>query len=201
MTRVRKKIIMLLSVLCFLPLFGCGAQREEARFETFRASLTDAVVTVTAEVTARDADTLAVFTLRCTETPEGCEIEVLSPEELAGVTATLAAGEAKLRFDDLILPMPQASDTVSPLMALPLVLQAARTGFVDLVWADDGLTAQLITDDDTAVRITFDENDLPVSAEIDVDGQTCVFCTITAWSTETRDSHESNDTNLGGDQP
>ena len=201
MTRVRKKIIMLLSILCVLPLTGCGAGREEARFERFRASLTDSAVTVTAEVTARDADTLSVFTLRCAETPEGCALEVLAPEEIAGVKARLADGEAKLQFDDLILPMPQAADTVSPLMALPLVLQAARTGFLDLVWDADGLTAQLITDDDTAVRITFDENDLPVSAEIDVDGRTCAFCAITAWDAEERNSHEPNDKNLGGDQP
>ena len=196
-----KKIIMILSCLCFLPLAACSAEREEARFDAFRASLEDKAVTVTAEVTARDGEELSAFTLRCAETQAGCEIEVLSPEEIAGVTATLDEGETKLQFDGLILPMPQAQDTVSPLMALPLVLQAARTGHVDLVWEADGLAAQLITDDDTAVRITFDENDLPASAEIDVGGKTCVFCTITAWDAETRDSNESNDTNLGGDQP
>lgn len=191
---------MLLSAL-LLPLSACGAGREEARFDAFRDSLTDAAVTVTAEVTARDGEDVTAFTLSCTETDAGCDIEVLAPEEIQGVHAHVASGEAQMQFDDLILPMPQAEDAVSPLMALPMVLSAARTGHLDLVWQEDGLVCQLVPDDDSAVRIYLNEDNVPTAAEMDVGGHTCVFCTITAWSTEKSDLHESNDTNLGGDQP
>ena len=201
LTRVRKKIIMLLSVLYVLPLGGCGAASEEAQFGAFRDSIKDAAVTVTAEVQARDGDEVTSFTLRCSETDAGCEIEVLAPEQIAGVRAHADADAVEMRFDDVILPMPQAQDAVSPLMALPLVLSAARSGHLDLVWEEDGLVCQLIPDDDTAVRLYLDETKTPVAAEIDTGGHTTVFCTITAWSTEKSDLHEPNDPDLGGDPP
>ena len=187
--------------LCLLPLSGCGAEREERRFDAFRASLENAAVTVTAEVEARDGDEVTSFTLQCTETDSGCEIEVLSPQEIAGVRATVDASKVEMQFDDVVLPMPQADGAVSPLMALPLVLNAARAGYLDLVWQEDNLVCQLIPDDDTAVRLYLNADGVPTAAEIDVDGHTNVFCTITAWSTEKSDANESNDTNLGGDQP
>lgn len=192
---------MLLSVLCVLPLIGCGAEREERQFEDFRASLTQAAVTVTAEVTARDGDAVTAFTLRCTETPDGCDVEVLAPEELAGVCAHVTEDGTEMTFEDLILPMPQTAGAVSPLQALPLVLRAARTGHLDLVWQEDGLVCQLIPDDTAAVRLYLNEDHTPTAAEIDVDGHTSVFCAVTAWSAEKSDLHESNDTDLGGDQP
>lgn len=201
LTRVRKKIIMLLSVLCVLPLGSCGAEREEGQFEDFRASLTDAAVTVTAEVTARDGDAVTAFTLRCAETPDGCDLEVLAPEEIAGVCAHVTADGTELAFDDLILPAPQTEGAVSPLLALPLVLRAARTGHLDLVWREDGLVCQLIPDDTAAVRLYLKDDNTPAAAEIDADGHTNVFCTINEWSTEKSDANESNDTDLGGDQP
>ena len=201
MTRQMKKIIMLLGCLCLLPFAACAASKPEARFEAFRAALADAAVSVTAEVTARDGQFVTDFTLRCTETDGGYTVEVLAPETLSGVTAHIAQGETQLQFDDLILPMPQAEDTLSPLMALPKVLEAARDGHLDLVWEEDGLVAQLIPDDTLAVRLCLNEENTPVSAEVDADGRTCVFCAITAWSTETRETNEPNDTNLGGDQP
>lgn len=201
MTHALKKGIILLVLSVLLPLSACGAEREEARFDAFRAALTDAAVSVTAEVTARDGEDVTTFTLSCTETDAGCDIEVLAPEQIQGVRAHVASGEAQLQFDDLILPMPQAQNVVSPLMALPMVLQAARTGHLDLVWQEDGLVCQLVPNDDTAVRVCLNEDNMPTAAEVDVGGHTCVFCTITAWSTEKSDLHESNDTNLGGDQP
>ena len=114
-----------------------------------------------------------------------------------------ADGDAvEMAFDDVILPMPQAPDTVSPLLALPTVLQAARTGHLDLVWAEDGaLVCRLVPDDRTTVRLTLDENDLPAAAEVAVDGHTCVTCAIKAWSAEKRDGNEPNDTDVGGDPP
>ena len=169
--------------LALLPLSACGAKREEARFDAFRKTLQDAAVTVTAEVTARDGDEATAFKLRCAEAEAGCDIEVLAPQEIAGVRAHVDADNVEMRFDDLILPMPQNKDTVSPLMALPLVLEAARTGHLDLIWEENALVCQLIARDGVAVRLYLDADNTPTAAEIDVDGHTNVFCTITEWST------------------
>ena len=196
-----KKRILLVLWSALLPLSACSAESEEARFDRFRDSLSDAAVTVEAEVTARDGDAVTAFTLRCTETPDGYDLEVLAPEEIAGVRAHADGDAVEMAFDDVILPMPQAQDAVSPLMALPLVLSAARSGHLDLVWEEDGLVCRLVPDDRTTVRLTLDENDLPAAAEVAVDGHTCVTCAIKAWSAEKRDINEPNDTDVGGDPP
>ena len=185
--------------MALLPLSGCGSKREEARFTRFRDSLTDAAVTLEAEVTARDGDAVSAFTLRCAETPDGYDLEVLAPEEIAGVRAHVDSDGVEMAYDDVILPMPQAKDTISPLLALPAVLQAARTGHLDLVWEEDGLVCQLIPDDDTAVRLLLKDDNTPAAAEVECRGHTCVQCAITAWRTEKGNGHESNDTDMGGD--
>ena len=196
-----KKRILLLFWSVLLPLSACTTESEEARFGRFRDSLADAAVTVEAEVTARDGDAVTAFTLRCAETPDGCDLEVLAPAEIAGVRAHVDASGAEMAFDDVILPMPQAKDTVSPLLALPTVLEAARSGHLDLVWEENGLICQLVPDDDIAVRLTLKDDNTPAAAEVAFNGHTCVFCTITSWSTEERDIHESNDTDVGGNPP
>jgi hypothetical protein len=200
LTRKLKNGIIISICMVLLLLSACGAEREEARFETFRKTMADSAVTVTAEVTARDGENVTAFTLQCTETDAGYDIEVLAPEEIRGVRAHTDADGVQMQFDDLILPMPQTKGAVSPLMALPLVLSAARTGHLDLVWQEDDLVCQLVTDDSTAVRIYLNDDNTPVAAEADTDGKTCVFCTVTGWSTEKSDLHESNDTDVGGDQ-
>lgn len=200
LTRQLKNGIIISICVVLLLLSACGAKREESRFDAFRKTLADSAVTVTAEVTARDGEDVTAFTLQCTETASGCDVEVLAPEEIRGVRAHADADDVQMQFDDLILPMPQAKDTVSPLMALPLVLRAARTGHLDLAWQEDSLVCQLVTDDSTAVRIYLSDDNTPTAAEIDVGGHTGVFCTITGWSTEKSDMHESNDTDVGGDQ-
>ena len=116
------------AALVLLPLSACSAESEEARFDRFRDALSDAAVTVEAEVTARDGDAVTAFTLRCTETPDGCDLEVLAPGEIAGVRAHTDGDAVEMAFDDVILPMPQAPDTVSPLLALPTVLRPRGRG-------------------------------------------------------------------------
>ena len=201
LTRQLKNAIILLICLCLLPLGGCASDREERRLESFRASLEGSAVTVAAEVTARDGEDIDSFELRCTETDGGCDVEVLAPDSVAGVRAHTRSDGVEMEFEDLILPMPQDPDAVSPLLALPLVLSAARTGHLDLVWEEDGTVCQLIVRDGLAVRLYLNADNVPTAAEIDADGHTNVFCTITEWSTEKSDANESNDPNVGGDSP
>lgn len=80
------------------------------------------------------------------------------PEQAAGVTAHLRDGASALAFDDIILPAGDLNGAgLTPLTALPYVVQAIRSGYVDLTWTEDGLqVVQLITDDHTAVRLYLD---------------------------------------------
>ena len=87
------------------------------------------------------------------------------------------------------------------LTALPYVVEAIRSGYVDLTWTEDGLqVVQLITDDHTAVRLYLDGT-VPQCAELSVDDTLCLRCTIENWNLEQGSTNdESQDQNLGRDQ-
>ena len=90
---------------------------------------------------------------------------------------------------------------LTPLTALPYVVQAIRSGYVDLTWTEDGLqVVQLITDDHTAVRLYLDGT-VPQCAELSVDDTLCLRCTMENWNLEQGSMNdESQDPNLGRDQ-
>lgn len=184
-----------------LLLTGCGSGGAEEAFDGFRRSLEAAEdVAVTAEVTAVSDTDVTAFTLSCTEAEGEYGIEVTAPEMLAGVRAHLRQGGTTLEFDNIVLPMGTVrEDGLSPLTALPCMLQAARSGYADLIWTEDGKTvAQLIFDDTTAVRLYLDGTGTPVYAELSVGDTTVIQCSILTWQQNERGTqHESDDQNLG----
>ena len=150
----------------------------------------------------RNAIRRARDTLTCQELPDGYDLTVTAPEQAAGVTAHLRDGASALAFDDIILPAGDLNGAgLTPLTALPYVVQAIRSGYVDLTWTEDGLqVVQLITDDHTAVRLYLDGT-VPQCAELSVDDTLCLRCTMENWNLEQGSMNdESQDPNLGRDQ-
>ena len=185
-----------------LLLTACGSGGDANRAAAFCAALQSTQVQAAAEVTALYDDAVETFTLALTETDGVSELEVLAPELIAGVRAHVNAGETTLEFDGVVLPAPLEPGGISPLMALPMVLRAARTGHLDLVWQEgEYLVLQLIPEDDLAVRLYLDAADTPAYAEIIREDAAAVRCTITQWNETGSDiDDEQNDPNLGGDQ-
>lgn len=184
-----------------LLLTGCGSGGAEEQFDVFRKSLeASGSVTVTAEVTAVSEEDVTAFTLSCVEAAEEYSIEVTEPEMLSGVRAHLRQDDATLEFDNIVLPMGTLSDNgLSPLTALPAVIEAARSGYADLIWTEDGKTvAQLIVDDTTTVRLYLDDAGTPVYAELSVEDATVIQCSILTWQQNERGTqNESDDQNMG----
>lgn len=184
-----------------LLLTGCGSGGAEEQFDAFRKSLVaSGSVTVTAEVTAISEEDVTAFTLSCTEAAEEYSIEVTEPEMLSGVRAHLRQDDATLEFDNIVLPMGTLSDNgLSPLTALPAVIEAARSGYADLIWTEDGKTvAQLIVDDTTTVRLYLNDAGTPVCAELSVEDATVIQCSILTWQQNERGTqNESDDQNMG----
>lgn len=85
--------------------------------------------------------------------------------------------------------------------ALPYVVDAVRSGYVDLTWQEDGLlVVQLITDDHTVVRLYLDGT-VPQCAELSVDERSCLYCTVEQWNLEQGSTNdESQNSNMGRDQ-
>ena len=196
----RKAIAALM--ISLLLLSACGHGAGEQTFEAFRDTLTGKLVTVTAQVRVQRGDTVTDYTLTCQELPDGYDLTVTAPEQAAGVTAHLRDGASALAFDDIILPAGDLNGAgLTPLTALPYVVQAIRSGYVDLTWTEDGLqVVQLITDDHTAVRLYLDGT-VPQCAELTVDDTLCLRCTMENWNLEQGSMNdESQDPNLGRDQ-
>ena len=191
----------LFAALMIFPLLlaACGASGDEAKVTAFCDTLQNQTVSCEAEILSRIGGESETFALSCAESEQGSEITLRAPETLSGVTAHVGA-DASLSFDGLVIPVP--AEGLSPLSAVPTLLNALRRGHLDLVWREgDTLTAQFIQNDDLAVRVYFSPDGLPAAASFLDRGAETITCTITQWTqSEKENSDEPDDSNLGGDQ-
>lgn len=169
-------------LLPLLLLAGC-ANGAETGFERFRALLPDAVH-VTAELRCEYDERSLAFTLRCDETEEGCTVSVLAPQEIAGVSVKLGEGLSQLNFDGVTLDCGDLNDYgLSPVTALPTLLQALREGHAESYWTEGGSTlGELTLDDHVSAQVTLSETLSPTAAELRSDGRVRVFLTLIDWS-------------------
>ncbi len=191
----------LFAALMIFPILlaACGASGDESKVTDFCEALQNQTVSCEAEILSRVGGESETFTLACAESEQGSELTLLAPETLSGVTAHVGA-DASLSFDGLVIPVP--AEGLSPLTAVPVLLDALRCGHLDLVWREgDALTAQFIQTDDLAVRVYFSPDGLPAAASLIEGGAETITCTITQWTqSDKENSDEPDDSNLGGDQ-
>lgn len=125
----------LLCLLALVPaLTGCAAADQAMEQAlAFRGALLGAEqVRFQARITADYIDHAEQFTLSCTGNGEGAvAFEVDAPEEIAGITGTVAGTEGTLRFDDTILAFPlMDDDSLSPVSGPWVMLSALRSGCI-----------------------------------------------------------------------
>lgn len=189
------------AALMIIPLLltACGGAGDEQTVTDFCAELQSQTVSCEAEVLSRIGGERETFTLACEESGEGTEITVRAPEALSGVTAHVGA-DASLSFDGLVIPVP--TEGLSPLSAVPLLLDTLRHAHLDLVWREgETLTSQWIQNDDLAVRVYFSPEGLPAAASFIEGGTETITCTILQWTQNPKEHpYEPDDSNLGGDQ-
>ena len=111
-------------------------------------------------------------------------ITVLSPASISGVSARVEQGGTALEYDGLILDTGDLDAFgLSPMSALPLMVEALCRGHADAFWEDEGLAyVELLYDDHTTVQVAFDEAMVPCRCEWICDGTVAVSCEIQNWS-------------------
>ena len=179
-----KRICLLFLTLCLL-LCGCGKRNDEQRFRAFSAALAERdTLGFTAELCAKYPDKNVRMTLRFSLQGELQRVTVLKPDIIAGIGAAVRAGETQLEYDDVILDTgPLDAYGLSPLSALPILVDALRGGFPASYWEEDGLTVMsLIRDDRYTVEVWFDADMTPLHAELLSAGAVTVVCDINDWS-------------------
>lgn len=123
---------LLFAPMLMLLLTACGGGEEKdlaAELQQQYAQLSAA--TMEADVTCHYGDEVREYTLLCAYTPDSSTVTVLAPEDLAGISATVSGGELTLSYDDISLDAgTYSAAAVSPVAALPRLMEAAGRGFV-----------------------------------------------------------------------
>lgn len=180
---MKKRLVLIPLFLCLL-LSACG-NPALARYESFSQELSQReTLSFIAQLTASYPDRTARFTLRYALEDGVQRVTVLAPERISGISARLEPGKTSLEYDGLILDVGDLDDYgLSPMSALPLLVDALRHGHADAFWTEDGKDAvELLIDDHTRAQVWFDPEGLPCYAELVSDGLVTVSCHIKNWS-------------------
>ena len=152
---------------------------------------------------------MRTYTLRCSYTPEESTVEVLAPEDLAGISATLTGEALTLQYDGILLDAGTYSGTeISPMWAVPSMLRAMGQGYPletgrEALGETECLRVTFeMTSSDGGKQYTavwFDENGIPLQGEITL-GETVVYTAVlTQFTAEETDHGTITEADLGGD--
>ncbi len=183
---MRKRVISaLMMTLLLLP--GCGGReaRLERAFDSLRQAVTAArSITFQTAMTADYGDTAAEYTLAVSYDGQRTQIEILAPEIIAGVKATALRGETSVSYEGVILGAgPLDKEGTTPVSAVPVMLDALASAYVELLWWDgDYMAARFYVGESSVLTVWLDgDTMLPRAAELAADGRTAVTMDITDW--------------------
>lgn len=171
---------LLFAPMLMLLLTACSAAEEENVVTVLQQQYAAVeYATMEAEVLCHYGDEVREYTLLCAYTPQTSTVTVLAPENLAGITAQVENGALTLRYDDISLDTgTYASADVSPVVALPKLMEAAAWGY-PAEQSEEMLGERLCIrlgcdlngESDTVYTTWFDkETLLPLQSEISVGG-------------------------------
>lgn len=170
-----KKLLCLWTAAIFLTGCSAGDQLMEEAL-AFRGRLLGAErIGFCVRIVADYIDHAEVFSLECTADREGTvAFRVAEPEEISGITGSVAGKTGTLSFDGTILAFPLMEDAgISPVGAPGVLLSALRSGFITActregellrVTLDDGYGEDVLTVDVWLLGQT------PVAAEVSRQG-------------------------------
>ena len=190
--------ICALTMTLVLFLTGCGEEGNEA--EKLLQTVRGAYLEMTAcschgDITADYGQRVYEFGVDITWEKEGRTVLVLtSPENVAGITATVEKGETTLEYDGVMVETgPLDSAGLSPMDALPALLTYAREGYMAECCMEnwDGASLLRVTCRDperdpgqgVEAQLWFRPEDLGLArGEISEDGRTVIQCVFTNFS-------------------
>ena len=180
---------MLFALMLTLLLTACGGEEERDPASELQAAYAGlAAATLEADITCHYDDETRTYTMLCDYTPGSSTVNVLAPEELAGISATVAKGELTLSCEDVSMDAGSYSAAaISPVAALPKLMEAAAAGYVSQQSVEEleersclRLSCDLDGEEGDLYTTWFDQETLlPLYSEISVDG---VVVYQVAWS-------------------
>ncbi len=183
---------LLLPVLMMtLLLSGCGGAAPERRMKELKQTLAAAQsVTMTADVTASLENEVFSCTMDCAARPDAITVEVRAPESIAGIRAVVDAEGSRIEYGDISLGVGGQADVPAPVTALPLLLNALKSGSTLRTWTEREGEREIVVreyylTDDTSLAVWLDAETLyPLHAEFRQGGAVTIRCEITQFTYE-----------------
>ena len=183
-----RKFLVSVLMITLLLLPGCGERerRLETGFETFRETVTLAEsITAKVDIATSSGLTAADYTMALFYDGQRTEVTVLVPEILAGITASVEKGKTEISYEGLRLGAgPVDKDGLTPASALPAILEAMQSGYIELLWwEEEYIAARLHIGETSVLTLWLEEHTLtPVSAEISSGGLAVLKCQFEEWA-------------------
>lgn len=190
-----KKQLLFLPMMLLL-LTGCGGGQEgKTGAEALAVAIRGEYMAMTAyslqaKVNADYGQRVYDFTLSVTSDGEETTVVIQEPEMLAGVTARMDGDEGTLEYEDLSLETGFLDgESLSPVSALPTLVEAARTQYIDRCTLADGVLEVHCADPEEdagtgrEVTLWFDaQTHALTGGEISQDGRRVITCEITEFT-------------------
>ena len=183
---MRKAIVSAL-MIALLLLPGCGEREErlEEGFQALRKAVTAAdSIRFNAALTADRGQTVEEYALAVSYDGSQTTLQLLAPETLAGITATALRGETAVAYDGAVLGAgPLDQEGLSPMSAIPVILDAMASAYVELLWWDgDQAAARLYVGESSVATVWLDGDAfMPLAGEISSGGKTVITCRLENW--------------------
>ncbi|MDR1217814.1 MAG: hypothetical protein LBJ99_04405 [Oscillospiraceae bacterium] len=183
-----KRVCFLIASLTLLTLLAsCSGHADAERLEDeikdgFRGA---GGIEATAGVSADYGDGVLRFTVKYAGTADMGAVEILAPEQVAGITARVAFPECELEYDGVSMEAGTLTgDGLSPVQALPVLLGQWTDGYTELASFErlgdiDALVLETRITDDSSQRTWFDTQTLlPMRSEIYGGDKMVIACDV-----------------------
>lgn len=172
--------VLLFAPMLILLLTACGGgEGNDVALQLQQQYAAVESATMEADIVCHYDEEVREYKLLCAYTPEKSTVTVLSPENLAGISAQVENGTLTLSYDDISLDAgTYSAAAVSPVVALPKLMEAAA-------WGYPGEQSEETVGERVCIRLGCDLSDepgtmyttwfdketlLPLRSEITVDG-------------------------------
>ena len=174
-----RKVLLFVPMLILLLTACGGGEQDDTALQLQQQYAAVESATMEAEIVCHYDNEVREYKLLCAYTPEKSTVTVLSPENLAGISAQVENGTLTLSYDDISLDAgTYSAAAVSPVVALPKLMEAAA-------WGYPGEQSEETVGERVCIRLGCDLSDepgtmyttwfdketlLPLRSEITVDG-------------------------------
>ena len=171
----------LFALMISLLLTGCG--RGAGDEETVRACQElweDSQITFDAKVMTQTEKTAFSYEAECDYADGEVTVTLTQPENIAGVRFRTDGEERALSYDGAELLLGEPGSSLSPAMAVPVMMEALTEGYLRRTWREEEyLVAELETGEQTVT--VWLQKGVPLCVQIAREGYTAAQLQIDHW--------------------